>query len=83
MRVYTRKVLPVDASDEARRTLLETEEFREKVEELPFLKLTMELPPPPLYRDELLQNVIPQVPLGTLLSKFNGSSEKVSSFCYL
>jgi U4/U6.U5 tri-snRNP-associated protein 2 len=76
MRVYTRKVLPVDASDEARRTLLETEEFREKVEELPFLKLTMELPPPPLYRDELLQNVIPQVPLGTLLSKFNGSTEK-------
>ena len=77
MRVFTRKVLPVDASDEARRTLLETEEFREKVEELPFLKLTMELPAPPLYRDELLQNVIPQVPLGTLLSKFNGTSEKV------
>lgn len=27
IRQYTRKVLPVDATDEARRTLLETEEF--------------------------------------------------------
>uniref|UniRef100_A0AC34QEH6 USP domain-containing protein n=1 Tax=Panagrolaimus sp. JU765 TaxID=591449 RepID=A0AC34QEH6_9BILA len=76
MRVYSRKVLPVDASDEARRTLLETEEFREKMEETPFLKLTMELPAAPLYRDEKLQNIIPQVPLSVLLSKFNGTTEK-------
>ncbi len=50
--------------------------FAEKDEELPFLFLTLDLPPAPLYRDELLQNIIPQVPLGSLLAKFNGSSEK-------
>lgn len=44
--------------------------------ESPFLYLTLDLPQAPLYRDELLQNIIPQVPLGDILSKFNGTTEK-------
>uniref|UniRef100_A0A7E4VDM3 Ubiquitin carboxyl-terminal hydrolase 39 n=1 Tax=Panagrellus redivivus TaxID=6233 RepID=A0A7E4VDM3_PANRE len=76
MRVYSRKVLSVDTTDEARSTLLESEEFKEKVEEIPFLKLTMDLPSSPLYRDEQLNNIIPQVPLTTLLAQFNGVTEK-------
>uniref|UniRef100_A0A914XFD7 ubiquitinyl hydrolase 1 n=1 Tax=Plectus sambesii TaxID=2011161 RepID=A0A914XFD7_9BILA len=76
MREYTRKVLPVDASEEARATLMETEEFKEKMKEVPFLYLTLDLPPAPLYRDELMQNIIPQVPIGVLLQKFNGVAEK-------
>ena len=77
MRQCMRKVLPVDASDESRRTLSETEEYREHVHELPFLSLALDLPPAPLYLDERMQNIIPQVPLAQLLTKFNGVTEKV------
>jgi len=80
MRQYMRKVLPVDASDESRRTLSETEEYREQVKELPFLSLALDLPPAPLYLDERMQNIIPQVPLAQLLTKFNGVTEKVFLF---
>uniref|UniRef100_A0A915HUP0 ubiquitinyl hydrolase 1 n=1 Tax=Romanomermis culicivorax TaxID=13658 RepID=A0A915HUP0_ROMCU len=73
---YTRKVLPVDATEEEKIQLLMTEEYKETPEEVPFLYLTLDLPPAPLYRDEFLQNIIPQVPLSTLLSKFNGMHEK-------
>lgn len=52
--------------------------FAEKMKEVPFLYLTLDLPAAPLYRDELMQNIIPQVPLGVLLQKFNGQQEKVS-----
>lgn len=76
MRVFTKKILPADASEESKRTLKDTEEFKEKVTESPFLSLAMDLPPPPLYLDERLQNIIPQVPLGVLLAKFNGKTEK-------
>ena len=41
-----------------------------------FLFLTLDLPPPPLFKDEMRENIIPQVPLATLLSKFNGMTEK-------
>lgn len=47
-----------------------------KVKEMPFLCLPLELPPAPLYRDELLNNIIPQVPLTVLLQKYNGIFEK-------
>ena len=34
----------------------------------------MDLPPPPLYKDELERNLIPQVSLLQLLSKFDGQT---------
>ena len=46
------------------------------MEEIPWLYLTCDLPPPPLYPDEQRENIIPQVPFATLLSKFNGVAEK-------
>ncbi|KAM3718023.1 U4/U6.U5 tri-snRNP-associated protein [Dirofilaria immitis] len=73
---FTRKVIPVETTEEARNTLLETDEYKEKKLEIPFLYLTLDLPAAPLYRDELLQNIIPQVPLSVLLTKFNGATEK-------
>uniref|UniRef100_A0A0N5ARZ5 Ubiquitin carboxyl-terminal hydrolase 39 n=1 Tax=Syphacia muris TaxID=451379 RepID=A0A0N5ARZ5_9BILA len=76
MREYTRKVIPVETTEEARKSLLETDEFKEKMKETPFLYLTLNLPAAPLYRDELMQNIIPQVPLNVLLTKFNGITEK-------
>jgi U4/U6.U5 tri-snRNP-associated protein 2 len=37
-----------------------------------FLMLTLDLPPAPLFQDELDRNIIPQVPLTHLLSKYDG-----------
>jgi|SRR6218665_412001 len=48
----------------------------ETMEEIPFMFLTCDLPPPPLFPDELRENIIPQVPLFGILNKFNGLSEK-------
>ncbi|KAI9017482.1 hypothetical protein BC832DRAFT_588743 [Gaertneriomyces semiglobifer] len=39
---------------------------------VPFMFLALDLPPPPLFLDELEQNIIPQVALTTLLSKYDG-----------
>ncbi|EPB74731.1 hypothetical protein ANCCEY_06156 [Ancylostoma ceylanicum] len=50
--------------------------WSESAKELPFLYLALDLPPAPLYRDEQMQNIIPQVPLTALLQKFNGTTEK-------
>lgn len=46
------------------------------VENLPFLYLSIELPPPPLFKGEAEKNVIPQVPLFTILQKFDGQTEQ-------
>jgi U4/U6.U5 tri-snRNP-associated protein 2 len=40
--------------------------------EIPFLILPLDMPPPPLFRDESERNIIPQEPIFTLLNKFNG-----------
>ncbi|KAI4156705.1 MAG: hypothetical protein LQ340_000058 [Diploschistes diacapsis] len=37
-----------------------------------FLMLTLDLPPAPLFQDELDKNAIPQVPLNSILSKYDG-----------
>lgn len=46
------------------------------MQELPFLSLAMDLPDAPLYRDERMQNIIPQVPLGVLFEKYDGRTER-------
>ncbi|KAI9478879.1 MAG: hypothetical protein EXX96DRAFT_483344 [Benjaminiella poitrasii] len=38
----------------------------------PFLFLALDLPPAPLYQDEKEKDIIPQVPLTTILGKFDG-----------
>jgi U4/U6.U5 tri-snRNP-associated protein 2 len=37
-----------------------------------FLMLTLDLPPKPIFKDELDKNIIPQVPLTTILAKYDG-----------
>jgi len=44
-----------------------------------FLLLTLEVPPPPLFKDEMKNDIAPQVPLSTLLSKFDGKSVQVDT----
>ncbi|KAJ4976568.1 hypothetical protein NE237_001674 [Protea cynaroides] len=41
---------------------------------MPFLMLGLDLPPPPLFKDVMEKNIIPQVPLFNLLKKFDGES---------
>lgn len=45
---------------------------------VPFLYLSAEIPPPPLFKDEYERNIIPQMPLFTLLKKFDGETIHVS-----
>ncbi|KAG0053562.1 hypothetical protein BGZ83_000846 [Gryganskiella cystojenkinii] len=44
----------------------------------PFLFLALELPPPPLFHDELEKNIIPQIPLSTILAKYDGRTVQES-----
>ncbi|KAI9724370.1 MAG: hypothetical protein M1812_000438 [Candelaria pacifica] len=37
-----------------------------------FLLLTLDLPPAPLFQDEIDKNIIPQIPLTVILSKYDG-----------
>uniref|UniRef100_A0A8H7N364 USP domain-containing protein n=1 Tax=Bionectria ochroleuca TaxID=29856 RepID=A0A8H7N364_BIOOC len=45
-----------------------------KVDVVRFLLLTLDLPSAPLFQDELEKNIIPQVPLSAILSKYDGRS---------
>lgn len=44
-----------------------------------FMILTLDLPPSPLFQDALEKNIIPQVPLTTLLAKYNGVTPQEKS----
>ncbi|RKP08528.1 hypothetical protein THASP1DRAFT_34646 [Thamnocephalis sphaerospora] len=57
-----------------------------KTQRSPFFFLSLDLPSMPLFLDELEKNIIPQVPLTTLLQKYNGVTEqevKGYAKCYL
>ena len=56
--------------------ILGTEEYQETVEDQPYLFLSVDLPAPPLFRDELKESIIPQVPLSQILQKFDGVTER-------
>jgi U4/U6.U5 tri-snRNP-associated protein 2 len=45
--------------------------------QVPFLMLTLDLPPTPLFQDEFESNIIPQVSLNSLLEKYNGAKIRV------
>ncbi|KAG8199319.1 hypothetical protein JTE90_011785 [Oedothorax gibbosus] len=76
LRIHTRTLLPIDATEEEKQQLMEDEDYEDKVEDTRFLYLTLDLPPPPLFKDELTENIIPQVPLSSILAKFNGQQER-------
>ena len=76
MKIYSRKLPNPELSEEQKQVLLQTEEYKENEQESSFKYLTLDLPAAPLYKDEGEHNIIPQVPLNTLLAKFNGFTEK-------
>ena len=54
----------------------EEEDDDSEVKQLPFLYLTVDVPAAPLFKDALERNIIPQVPLVALMSKFDGMTEQ-------
>ena len=61
MRIHSQRIPPIDATDEEKDELMLTPEYAETVSESPFLYLAADLPPPPLFKDEFSENIIPQV----------------------
>lgn len=55
-----RKLPPADIEDMSKTELL-SGDYKEVVTESPFLYLTCDLPPTPLFIDEFRENIIPQV----------------------
>ncbi len=77
VKVQSQRVFAVEESRHGDRLRFEADrEIQEKV--VPFLFLTLDLPPPPLFQDELQQNIIPQVSLVTILSKYDGTTIQVN-----
>jgi len=76
MKIFSRKIPSPELTEDQKRKLLRTSEYQEKVSLSSFRYLTLDLPAAPLYKDELEHSIIPQVPLASLLAKFNGSTEK-------
>ena len=50
MKIYSKKIPGVDATDAEKRQMLASPEFQSKVSESPFLYLSLDLPPPPLFK---------------------------------
>ena len=76
MKIYSRRIPHTELTNKQKEELLQTEEYKEKTEESTFLYLSSDLPAPPLFKDEMKENIIPQVSLYTLLNKFDGQQEK-------
>jgi len=72
MKQTSRKLPPTDNLTPEQ---LNHPDYKDQVSTVPFLYLTLDIPPSPLFKDDLDQNAIPQVPLITLLQKFNGTQE--------
>ncbi|XP_031467706.1 U4/U6.U5 tri-snRNP-associated protein 2-like, partial [Phasianus colchicus] len=67
---------PIPQPAEEKAQLLQNAEYQETMVESTFMYLTLDLPTAPLYKDEKEQLIIPQVPLFSILAKFNGATEK-------
>lgn len=74
MQVTSRKLPPISDSAALPSFDPNAEEYQPKTTDSPFMFLSLDLPPPPLFQDE--RNIIPQVPLFELLVKFDGVTEK-------
>ncbi|CAG7923439.1 unnamed protein product [Penicillium olsonii] len=66
-------------SDTQNARLVFTDSGTTKSQVTPFLILTLDLPPTPLFQSINRESIIPQIPLTTLLNKYNGytASEKL------
>lgn len=61
MKIHSQLIPPIDATDKEKDALMMTAEYVETYVDSPFLFLAADLPPPPLFKDEFRENIIPQV----------------------
>ncbi|CAI2166787.1 20386_t:CDS:10 [Funneliformis geosporum] len=77
VKVEAQSVLIKDDADEEERLLFDLD--REiSVNISPFLFLTLDLPAPPLFKDGVEKNIIPQIALTTILAKYDGRTSQES-----
>jgi U4/U6.U5 tri-snRNP-associated protein 2 len=80
VQLRTKRIKPKKESEDHhldQESRIKFEELEDTVKKIPFLHLTLELPPPPLFINELERAAIPQVALMDLLHKFDGQSAQV------
>jgi len=76
---------PISRAFEGELTITTTEKEEEgqdgktSVDTKPYFYLSLDLPPAPLFKDNVDQNIIPQVPLFDLLSKFDGETVETTA----
>lgn len=78
LRIESQAITAHSDTQNARLVFTESGETNSQV--TPFLILTLDLPPTPLFQSANRESIIPQVPLTTLLNKYNGitASEKMA-----
>jgi U4/U6.U5 tri-snRNP-associated protein 2 len=77
------EVPPSTGWDTQTRSLVEEGyESTPQVSVTPFMHLSLDLPPAPVFTSETERDIIPQVPLYHLLDKFNGQSIQVGLYCF-
>ncbi|CAB4412112.1 unnamed protein product [Rhizophagus irregularis] len=78
VKVEEQSLITKENADEEDRLLFDVD--REiSVKKFPFLFLTLDLPAPPLFKDEVEKNIIPQVALTTILAKYDGRAAHESA----
>ncbi|KAJ5673804.1 cysteine proteinase [Penicillium macrosclerotiorum] len=78
LRIESQAITAHSDTQNARLVFTESGDIKSQV--TPFLILTLDLPPTPLFQSANRESIIPQVPLTTLLNKYNGltASEKMA-----
>ncbi|KAN0031805.1 hypothetical protein ACTFIV_005672 [Dictyostelium citrinum] len=51
--------------------------YSNSISKQPFLFLTLDLPPKPVFKDDQDKSIIPQIPLFNLLAKYDGTTETI------
>jgi U4/U6.U5 tri-snRNP-associated protein 2 len=78
LRVETQQVLVRPDAGENERPLFDIDrDIKSNVS--PFLFLAVDLPPPPLFQDSIEKNIIPQVNIVSVLSKYDGVTTQESA----
>ncbi|CAG8800197.1 22369_t:CDS:10, partial [Dentiscutata erythropus] len=71
VKVESQPLIVKSDADEKDRLLFDLNREIETIR-TPFLLLSLDLPPPPLFKDEVEKNIIPQIALTTILAKYDG-----------
>ncbi|RHZ78976.1 hypothetical protein Glove_153g20 [Diversispora epigaea] len=77
VKVESQPLIVKSDADEKDRLLFDLNREIETIR-TPFLLLSLDLPPPPLFKDEVEKNIIPQIALTTILSKYDGRTPQES-----